>query len=102
MIKFKGTTLFAPALFELLHGMEEIRDYVVEVYANELGTDELRLHLLPVDATEETDHKIRAYLQARLRVTPHIRYCSAEEIQRMQFPESVRKALRFIDRRIQA
>src|SRR5882724_10916763 len=38
MIKFKGTTLFAPALFDLLNGMEEIRDYVAEVYSNEIGT----------------------------------------------------------------
>jgi phenylacetate-CoA ligase len=99
MIKFKGTTLFAPALFDLLTGMEEIRDFVTEVYANEIGTDELLLYLLPLAHTEESDHRIRAYLQAKLRVTPHIKYLSAEEIQRMQFPEGVRKPIKFIDKR---
>ncbi len=99
MIKFKGTTLFAPALFDLLNGMEEIRDFVAEVYANEIGTDEVLLHILPVQHNEETDHRIRAYLQAKLRVTPHIRYISQEEIQKMQFPESVRKPVKFIDKR---
>src|SRR5690349_11656803 len=39
MIKFKGTTLFLPALADLLNGMEEIRDFVTEVYSNEIGTD---------------------------------------------------------------
>ncbi|MCO5239406.1 MAG: AMP-binding protein [Chitinophagaceae bacterium] len=99
MIKFKGTTLFAPALFDLLNGMEDIKDYVAEVYSNEIGTDEVRLHLLPVNYNEASDHKIRAYLQAKLRVTPHIKYITAEEMQRMQFPEAGRKAVKFIDRR---
>ena len=87
MIKFKGTTLFAPALFDLLAGMEDISDFVAEVYSNEIGTDEVLLHLLPLKYSEESDHRIRAYLQAKLRVTPQIRYVNAEEIQKLQFPE---------------
>ena len=99
MIKYKGTTLYPPALFDLLHEMEDVKDYVAEVYLNEIGLDEVLLHLLPVNDTEETDRKIRAYLQAKLRVSPHVQYVSAEELQRMQFPEGGRKAVRFIDRR---
>ena len=99
MIKYKGTTLYPPALFDLLHEMEDVNDYVAEVYLNEIGLDEVLLHLLPVNDTEETDRKIRAYLQAKLRVSPHVQYVSAEELQRMQFPEGGRKAVRFIDRR---
>jgi phenylacetate-CoA ligase len=99
MIKFKGTTLFAPALFELLNGMDDIVDFVAEVYSNEIGTDEVLLHLQPQQQSEETDHRIRAYLQAKLRVTPHIRYLAAEEMQRLQFPVAGRKAMKFLDRR---
>ena len=33
----------------------------------------LLLYLVPQDDSEECDHAIRAYLQARLRVSPHIR-----------------------------
>ena len=99
MIKFKGTTLFAPALFDLLTGMEDITEYVAEVFSNEIGTDEVLLHILPLHHTVEADHRIRAYLQAKLRVTPQIRYVSAEEIQKLQFPVSGRKPLRFIDKR---
>ncbi|HTQ27880.1 MAG TPA: AMP-binding protein [Puia sp.] len=101
MIKFKGTTLFAPALFDLLHGMEEIREYVAEIYSNEIGTDEVLLHLSPIAPGEETDHKIRAYLQAKLRVSPHIKYLSPEDMQRLQFPDGARKPVRFIDKRNQ-
>ena len=96
MIKYKGTTLYPPALFDLLNEMEEVRDFVAEVYSNEVGLDEVLLHLLPVRYSEEADHKIRAYLQARLRVSPHIKYVSAEEIQKMQFPESGRKSRKIL------
>jgi phenylacetate-CoA ligase len=99
MIKFKGTTLFAPAIFDLLSGMEDINDFVAEVFSNEIGTDEVLLHLLPVRYSEESDHRIRAYLQAKLRVTPQIRYLNTEEMQKLQFPGTGRKAVKFIDRR---
>jgi phenylacetate-CoA ligase len=99
MIKFKGTTLYPPALFDLLNEMEEVLDFVVEVYSNEIGMDEVLLHLLPADDSKACDNKIRAYLQARLRVSPHVNYILADEIKKIQFPEASRKAIKFIDRR---
>ena len=99
MIKFKGTTLYPPALFDLLSEMDEVVDFVVEVYSNELGLDEVLLHILPSADTEECHGKIRAYLQARLRVSPHVRYVAAADLQRMQFPEASRKVIKFIDKR---
>jgi len=100
MIKFKGTTLYPPALFDLLNEREEILDYVVEVSSNEIDLDHVLLYVVPAEDSEECDHRIRSYLQARLRVSPHIKYVSAEEIQKMQFNEANRKAVKFIDRRI--
>lgn len=100
MIKFKGTTLYPPAMFELLNEMEEVLDYVVEVYSNEIGMDEVLLHLLPLDDSKACDNRIRAYLQARLRVSPHVAYVSSEQIQKMQFPEGTRKAVKFVDKRV--
>ncbi len=99
MIKFKGTTLYPPALFDLLNEMEEVLDYVAEVFSNDIGLDEVLLYILPADETEETDHRIRAYLQAKLRVSPHVKYIAAPEMQKLQFPETGRKAIKFIDRR---
>ncbi|MCH5715150.1 phenylacetate--CoA ligase family protein [Niabella hibiscisoli] len=99
MIKYKGTTLFAPALFEIIHRIDAIKEYVVEVYSNEIGTDEVLLYLTAVNDLEETQNKIKAYLQARLRVTPHIKYIEPDVMQKMQFPDGVRKPVKFIDRR---
>jgi phenylacetate-CoA ligase len=99
MIKFKGTTLYPPVLFDILASIEEIKDYVTEVSTNAIGMDELLIHVLPTNYSEENDRKIRSLLQAKLRVIPSIKYASAQEIQRMQFVEGGRKMVRFIDRR---
>ncbi len=100
MIKFKGTTLYPPALFDLLNEMEDIMDFVVEVYSNEVGLDEILLHLQPAVRSDASDHRIRAYLQARLRVSPRIEYVGADEMQKMHFPAAGRKAMKFVDKRI--
>jgi phenylacetate-CoA ligase len=99
MIKFKGTTLYPPALFDILNEMENVIDYVAEVSSNEMGTDEVLLYIAPDDFSEDVNRKIRANLQARLRVSPHIKYITEEEIKKIQMPEAGRKVIRFIDRR---
>ena len=99
MIKFKGTTLYPPALFDLLNERDEILDFVIEVFSNDIGLDQVLMYIVPSEESEECDHRIRAYLQARLRVSPVIKYVSAEVLQKMQFSEASRKAIKFIDRR---
>ena len=99
MIKYKGTTLYPPALFDMLNEMEDVLDFVAEVYSNEIGTDEVLLNIVPADLSEECDRKIRANLQARLRVSPHVKYLSADEMKQIQVTETGRKIIKFIDRR---
>lgn len=99
MIKFKGTTLYPPALFDMLNEMEEVVDFVAEVYSNQLGTDEVLLHILPLHFTEASDREIRTYLQAKLRVSPQVKYCTINEIKEMQNAASGRKLVKFIDKR---
>ena len=99
MIKFKGTTLYPPALFDLLTEMDEVMDFVVEAYTNDVGLDEVVLYLLPAVKIQESDQRIRAYLQARLRVSPQVKYVTFEELQKLQFPEAGRKAVKFVDKR---
>ncbi len=99
MLKYKGTTLYPPALFDMLNEMENVIDYVAEVSSNEVGTDEVLIYIVPDNFDEETNRKIRANLQARLRVSPHIKYITDEEIKKIQMPEAGRKIIRFIDRR---
>jgi len=100
MIKFKGTTLYPQALFDLLNDMREVLDYIVEINTNEVGLDEVLFYLVPVDLSGETDYRIRGYLQAKLRVSPYIRYVTDEEMQKIQSSSMSRKALKLVDKRI--
>ncbi|HXS38167.1 MAG TPA: AMP-binding protein [Flavipsychrobacter sp.] len=100
MIKYKGTTLYPPAIFDILNNISFINEYVVEVFTNELGTDDLKLHLntpLPIDDCET---KLKPILQSKLRVLPLLHFHSANAIQQMQFPIGSRKQVRFIDNRL--
>lgn len=99
MLKYKGTTLYPPALFDLLADMQEVKEFIVEVFSNDLGTDDIILHLAVVTESEDTDRRIRSYLQGKLRVIPEIQYHPMSEIMKRQFPEGSRKPVKFVDNR---
>ncbi len=99
MIKYRGTTVFPPALFDALQELPEVEDFVVRVFKNELDTDEISLYLAVGNPAPELSRKIQMHLQAKLRVLPEIHYCSMGELLKMQFPENSRKAVKFIDNR---
>ncbi len=99
MIKFKGTTLYPAALFDLLSEMKDIHDFVVEVSHNEIGMDEVLIYILPAGNSKAMDHRIRAHLQASLRVSPQLAYVSEKELVALQMPEAGRKAIKLIDKR---
>ncbi|MCB0697028.1 MAG: AMP-binding protein [Chitinophagaceae bacterium] len=99
MIKYKGTTLYPPAIFDILNNIGYVSEYVVETFTNELGTDELKLHIhtpLPIDDCEA---RLRPELQSKLRVAPLLHFHSASAIHQIQFPEGSRKQVRFLDNR---
>jgi phenylacetate-CoA ligase len=99
MIKYKGTTLYPPAIFDILNNIPFIKEYLVEVFTNDIGTDELMLHLntpLPVDDAEA---KLKPMLQSKLRVAPLLHFHSAADMQQMQFPANSRKQIKFLDNR---
>lgn len=99
MIKYKGTTLYPPAVFDILNEVDYIQEYVVEVFSNEVGTDELRLHLYTLLPVDDCERKLKPLLQSRLRVIPVLHFHSGSEMQAMQFPPAGRKQVRFIDNR---
>lgn len=99
MIKYKGTTLYPPAIFDLLHEATFIEDYVVEVNSDALGQDQIIIHLSSSVSMEECRNLFYPILQSRLRVVPEIQLHSAEQLVKMQYPNAGRKPLRFIDNR---
>jgi phenylacetate-CoA ligase len=101
MIKYKGTTIYPPAIFDIFNNIPFVKEYVVEVFTNELMLDELRLHLNTSLTVDECEVKIRPALQSGLRVVPLLQFHTASAIQQMQFPAGSRKQVKFIDNRVQ-
>ena len=99
MIKFKGTTLYPPALFDILDNIYDIGNYVVEVFTNELGTDEIQIRVSIEKSSAQFETRLKDRFRAKLRVAPSIIFDSVENIEKIRFPEENRKAINFIDKR---
>jgi phenylacetate-CoA ligase len=99
MIKFKGTTLYPPALYDILDNIDFIKNYVVEVFTNEIGTDEILIHAGSSKPIEDREKDIKDHFRAKLRVAPMITFDTIENIQKIIMPESSRKPVKFIDNR---
>jgi len=100
MIKYKGTTLYPPALYDILDNSAGITNYLVEVFTNHLGTDEILLRVSSAHAGKALEKEIRDHFRAKLRVTPTISFEDAASLKQAVHPEAGRKPVRFIDRRI--
>ncbi len=99
MIKYKGTTIYPHALYEILDVLDEVKNYQVEVFTNEIGTDELLVHIGCVNPTEKLEKEIKDFFRAKLRVAPNIIFADAEKLQKQLMPETSRKPIKFIDKR---
>lgn len=99
MIKYKGTTLYPPALFDILDSIPKVTNYVIEVYTNDLGTDEILIRVGSEDRSETFAKEIKDLFRSKVRVAPSISFESAEYISKIQLPPMSRKTIKFIDLR---
>lgn len=100
MIKYKGTTLYPPALYDILNDMEYIENYIIEVSTNQIGTDDILIRIATNGHKPENFEKyIKDHFRAKLRVAPTIQFETKESINKVKFPELKRKPVVFIDKR---
>ena len=99
MIKYKGTTLYPPALHDVLAHFDEVQMHLIELYSNDLGTDEIQIRLVSTDESDEFLSKIKDHFRARLRVTPSIKFERLEDLHPIIFQPESRKPITFIDHR---
>lgn len=99
MVKYKGTTLYPPALFDLLNDIEEVVNYFIEIASDEFGEDEIIVKVGAVSVSDELLLKIKDRFRAKLRVSPKIIFAPIDEINRVKFPENSRKSITLLDLR---
>lgn len=99
MIKYKGTTLYPPAMHNVLNDFNEISCYVIEISHNTIGTDEILIKIATPDPTEDLLQKIKDHFRAKLRVLPKVEFHDKGTIAKLQFPKMSRKPVMVIDKR---
>jgi len=99
MIKLKGTTMYPQGVFDILNQFQEIRDYVVEAYTGELGTDELRVHVHVEGNQNSIEGLLKSAFQSRVRVIPFFEFVTPDQIESLQLDGKSRKVRKFLDHR---
>ena len=99
MIKYKGTTLYPPAMHNILNDFGDVESYIIEISKNTIGTDEISIKIASKNASPKLLLQIKDHFRAKLRVAPQIEFQSKETIKKLQFPVMSRKPIMVIDKR---
>ena len=101
MIKLKGTTIYPPAINDVLDNTPFVGNYVVVVRHSDAGTDEVivRVSLRDFIGNDEAVKQLKDHFRSRLRVAPVVEVLPADVIQQINFPAKSRKPVKFIDER---
>lgn len=97
LLKYKGTSIFPAAIFNVLQSESAIQDYLIEAKNNEGRTDELLVHIVCAEANEQFKLHLENQCKAALRVTPEFQFSTAEKLAALR-PAENRKIIRFIER----
>jgi phenylacetate-CoA ligase len=101
MFKFKGTTLYPPAIFDVLDNVPYLENYIIEVTDNECGNDDILVKIgLREDPGFEVIKDLKDRFRARIRVAPEIEICPVNQIKTISMPETCRKPVKIIDKRM--
>ena len=101
MIKLKGTTIYPPAINDILDNTDYVVNYVVVARNTPAGTDDLlvRIGVKTNGSESELIKDLKDRFRARLRVAPTIEILPIDIIQQINFPAKSRKPIKFIDER---
>lgn len=101
MLKLKGTTIYPPAINDVLDNADYVVNYVVRVVTSAAGTDEVIVQIgTNSDLDEEFIIKdLKDRFRSKLRVAPIVEILPIDTIQQINFPAKCRKPIKFIDDR---
>lgn len=102
MIKYKGTTLYPAAIFDVLDNVDYLENYFVEVTSDDLGNDDITIYIgcRPDEISEkDIEKELKDRFRAKLRVAPEITISDIATIQKIHAMDVNRKPTKFIDKR---
>lgn len=100
MIKLKGTTIYPPAINDVLDNTPYVVNYVVIVQNSYAGTDEVVVKVgVAFGQTFDVIKDLKDRFRSRIRVAPIVEVLSPEDVAKINNPANNRKPIKFIDRR---
>ena len=107
LLKYKGTTLYPPAIYDVLDNSPYVENYLIEVSTNEIGNDDIKIKIgLNGNTTSaHTDYspiikELKDSFRAKIRVAPAIEICDTGVLRKIILPDITRKPVKFIDKRV--
>lgn len=91
MIKFKGTTIFPPSIYEIFDSRSEISCYKIEVAKDYLGHDTITILLENRIEHSPVMHQIIEECKAKLRVVPHFVFLETDYLRSQVYKNHMRK-----------
>lgn len=91
MIKYKGTTIFPNAIYEIFDRQSAITCYKVEVSKDYLGNDAITVLLEKKIENSEVMPHIIEDCQAKLKVVPHFVFLETDYLRSQVFKKNIRK-----------
>lgn len=98
MLKYRGTTLFPPAISEVLEELEWVRGYYLEVFDEYELSDRVRV-VVGCDDSAVRAETVADRIAARIRVKPEVVLATPEEVLRKTLRQDKRKPTTFFDYR---
>lgn len=99
MIKYKGTTLYPPAMNDILNDFNNIVCYQIVIQSDEIGLDEIIIKVSTENNDENFVNEVRDHFRAKLRVSPKIEVLDFDILSKVVFNPISRKPINFIDLR---
>ncbi len=99
MIKYKGTSLYPPALFDVLNGVKEISQYLITLQSDDLDTDNVLVEYCSDAEKSMTKKKLKELFRSYIRVVPELRHISRETMTNKTLDTMSRKAITLLDLR---
>lgn len=91
MIKFKGTTIFPPSIYEIFDSRSEVSCYKIEVAKDYLGHDTITILLENRIEHHPVMNQIVEDCKAKLRVVPHFVFLETDYLRSQVFKNHMRK-----------
>ena len=101
MIKYKGTTLYPPAITDVLNNTNYVENFYITINTNpSTETDEVVI-TIGLRGTQDFDivKDLKDRFRAKIRVAPDIVIDSVENVRKANFPAMSRKPVTFFDHR---